>query len=192
MLPINTNSALVSRLSQPTFRLKPLTSHLCCLSFLLFSLFYIRRLHQYQTELLCFAIDREHSFLTIIHHWKRNLSDPFRIKSKPTTTHFDHTHPGKDDTKKLSLSIDSIETSPQLETHRRSKSILKNKSEASRLLSDPESERLLADNMSGSGVSDNGANMVNLIFECRLNEHNLFLAPYLDNVQFLSFILCLS
>ncbi|XP_062708551.1 potassium voltage-gated channel subfamily B member 2 isoform X4 [Aedes albopictus] len=66
---------------------------------------------------------------------------------------------GKDDTKKLSLSIDSIETSPQLETHRRSKSILKNKSEASRLLSDPESERLLADNMSGSGVSDNGANM---------------------------------
>ncbi|KFB44451.1 hypothetical protein ZHAS_00012237 [Anopheles sinensis] len=54
---------------------------------------------------------------------------------------------------------DSIETSPQLETHRRSKSILKNKSEASRLLSDPESERLLADNMSGSGVSDNGANM---------------------------------
>uniref|UniRef100_A0A182X6Y5 Uncharacterized protein n=1 Tax=Anopheles quadriannulatus TaxID=34691 RepID=A0A182X6Y5_ANOQN len=54
---------------------------------------------------------------------------------------------------------DSLETSPQLETHRRSKSILKNKSEASRLLSDPESERLLADNMSGSGVSDNGANM---------------------------------
>ncbi|XP_055624810.1 potassium voltage-gated channel protein Shab isoform X3 [Toxorhynchites rutilus septentrionalis] len=54
---------------------------------------------------------------------------------------------------------DSIETSPQLETHRRSKSILKNKSEASRLLSDPESERLLADNMSGSGVSENGANM---------------------------------
>ncbi|XP_058466127.1 potassium voltage-gated channel protein Shab isoform X5 [Malaya genurostris] len=66
---------------------------------------------------------------------------------------------GKEDTKKLSLSIDSIETSPQLETHRRSKSILKNKSEASRLLSDPESERLLADNMSGSGVSDNGATM---------------------------------
>lgn len=84
-----------------------------------------------------------------------------------------HIHAGKDDTKKLSLSIDSIETSPQLETHRRSKSILKNKSEASRLLSDPESERLLADNMSGSGVSDNGANMVNLIFECRLNEHIL-------------------
>uniref|UniRef100_A0A182N8B8 Uncharacterized protein n=1 Tax=Anopheles dirus TaxID=7168 RepID=A0A182N8B8_9DIPT len=54
---------------------------------------------------------------------------------------------------------DSLETSPQLETHRRSKSILKNKSEASRLLSDPESERLLADNMSGSGISDNGANM---------------------------------
>lgn len=58
---------------------------------------------------------------------------------------------------KLSLSIDSIDASPQLETHRRSKSILKNKSEALRLLSDPESERLLSDNMSGSGISDNGA-----------------------------------
>lgn len=63
---------------------------------------------------------------------------------------------GKSDSK-LSLSIDSIDASPQLETHRRSKSILKNKSEALRLLSDPESERLLSDNMSGSGISDNGA-----------------------------------
>ena len=107
------------------------------------------------------------------------LRDPFRIqptkKPKKMIAHLTtKSTAGKDDTKKLSLSIDSIETSPQLETHRRSKSILKNKSEASRLLSDPESERLLADNMSGSGVSDNGANMVNLIFECRLNEHNLF------------------
>ena len=62
-----------------------------------------------------------------------------------------------------------IDPSTQIETHRRSKSILKNKSEASRLLTDPESERLLADNMSGSGVSDNGANMVNICFLTNLN-----------------------
>jgi len=61
---------------------------------------------------------------------------------------------------KHSSSIDSIDASPNLEHHRRSKSILKNKSDISRVLSDPESERLLADNMSGSGVSDNGTVMV--------------------------------
>lgn len=55
---------------------------------------------------------------------------------------------------KLSLSIDSIDSSPNLESHRRSKSILKNKSDASKVLTDPESERLLADNMSGAGISD--------------------------------------
>lgn len=58
-----------------------------------------------------------------------------------------------------SSSIDSIDASPNLEHHRRSKSILKNKSDVSRVLADPESERLLADNMSGSGVSDNGTVM---------------------------------
>ncbi|GAB0100240.1 potassium voltage-gated channel protein Shab [Sergentomyia squamirostris] len=57
---------------------------------------------------------------------------------------------------KLSSSIDSIDSSPQLESHRRSKSILKNKTDAVKALADPESERLLSDNMSGSGVSDNG------------------------------------
>uniref|UniRef100_A0A1B0CP55 Uncharacterized protein n=2 Tax=Lutzomyia longipalpis TaxID=7200 RepID=A0A1B0CP55_LUTLO len=61
----------------------------------------------------------------------------------------------KGDTK-LSSSIDSIDSSPQLESHRRSKSILKNKTDAVKALADPESERLLSDNMSGSGVSDNG------------------------------------
>ncbi|XP_037040450.1 potassium voltage-gated channel protein Shab isoform X3 [Bradysia coprophila] len=55
---------------------------------------------------------------------------------------------------KLSLSIDSIDSQPNQESHRRSKSILKNKSEASKILTDPESERLLADNMSGAGISD--------------------------------------
>jgi len=63
---------------------------------------------------------------------------------------------------KHSSSIDSIDASPNLEHHRRSKSILKNKSDVSRVLSDPESERLLADNMSGSGVSDNGTVMVDI------------------------------
>ncbi|KAL9904624.1 potassium voltage-gated channel protein Shab-like isoform 4-T6 [Glossina fuscipes fuscipes] len=60
---------------------------------------------------------------------------------------------------KHSSSIDSIDVSPNLEHHRRSKSILKNKSDISRVVTDPESERLLADNMSGSGVSDNGTVM---------------------------------
>lgn len=63
---------------------------------------------------------------------------------------------------KHSSSIESIDASPNLEHHRRSKSILKNKSDISRVLADPESERLLADNMSGSGVSDNGTVMVSL------------------------------
>lgn len=62
--------------------------------------------------------------------------------------------------KKLSLSIDSIDKSPNLESHRRSKSILKNKSDAAKAAAaavfvDPESERLLADNLSGAGISDN-------------------------------------
>lgn len=61
---------------------------------------------------------------------------------------------------KHSSSIDSIDVSPNLDHHRRNKSILKNKTEAGRILTDPESERLLADNMSGSGVSDNGTVMV--------------------------------
>lgn len=56
--------------------------------------------------------------------------------------------------KNLSLSIDSIDSSPNLESHRRSKSILKNKSETSKIQTDPESERLLSDNMSGAGISD--------------------------------------
>lgn len=55
---------------------------------------------------------------------------------------------------KLSLSIDSIDSQPNVDSHRRSKSILKNKSETSKILTDPESERLLADNMSGAGISD--------------------------------------
>ncbi|KAL5292319.1 KCNB1 family protein [Megaselia abdita] len=60
---------------------------------------------------------------------------------------------------KHSSSIDSIDVSPNLDHHRRNKSILKNKAEAGRILTDPESERLLADNMSGSGISDNGTVM---------------------------------
>lgn len=56
------------------------------------------------------------------------------------------------------MSIDSIDSSPNLESHRRSKSILKNKSETSKILTDPESERLLADNMSGAGISDISVN----------------------------------
>lgn len=58
---------------------------------------------------------------------------------------------------KVSLSQDSIETTPNVEIHRRSKSILKNKSESSKILMDPESERLLADNMSGASASENGS-----------------------------------
>lgn len=71
-------------------------------------------------------------------------------------------HSGKVD-KKLSLSIDSIDKSPNLESHRRAKSILKNKSDAARAAVaagiDPESERLLADNLSGAGISDNSVTL---------------------------------
>lgn len=49
------------------------------------------------------------------------------------------------------------------DTHKRSKSILKNKSDA-RLGSDPESERLLSD--TGSGVSDISVIPVSLIRAC--------------------------
>lgn len=59
-----------------------------------------------------------------------------------------------------------------MEHHRRSKSILKNKSEQSRLLADPESERLLADNMSGSGISDNGISGVENLYICFINNFN--------------------
>lgn len=53
--------------------------------------------------------------------------------------------------------------SNSIETHKRSKSILKNKSDI-RLASDPESERLLSD--TGSGVSDISVIPVSLfIFE---------------------------
>lgn len=55
-------------------------------------------------------------------------------------------------------------------SHRRSKSILKNKSDAARLSSDPESERLLSDNMSGSGISDISVIAVSIQFDCRLHE----------------------
>ncbi|XP_055373611.1 potassium voltage-gated channel protein Shab isoform X2 [Condylostylus longicornis] len=60
---------------------------------------------------------------------------------------------------KHSSSIDSIDASPNLEHQRRSKSILKNKSDTGKMFTDPESERLLSDNMSGSGISDNGTVM---------------------------------
>lgn len=62
-----------------------------------------------------------------------------------------------------SVSNESLPVSPNLEKHRRSKSILKNKTDQIRQIVDPESERLLAgDNMSGSGVSDNGTVGVSL------------------------------
>lgn len=82
---------------------------------------------------------------------------------------------------KHSSSIDSIDASPNLEHHRRSKSILKNKSDVSRVLSDPESERLLADNMSGSGVSDNGTVMVPYISASTFL--NFLLTPYYFHLQ---------
>lgn len=57
--------------------------------------------------------------------------------------------------------INEFQTFSSLDdTHKRSKSILKNKSDA-RLASDPESERLLSD--TGSGVSDISVIPVNLI-----------------------------
>jgi len=60
--------------------------------------------------------------------------------------------------------VDSIDsrTSPQLDQHRRSKSILK-KSDSSghhrngRSSADPETEKLISDSTSGGGVSDNGS-----------------------------------
>lgn len=75
---------------------------------------------------------------------------------------------------KLSLSIDSIDSSPNLESHRRSKSILKNKSDASKVLTDPESERLLADNMSGAGISDIsvGLTLVSLLSQNKTKTDN--------------------
>lgn len=77
--------------------------------------------------------------------------------------------------KKLSLSIDSIDKSPNLESHRRSKSILKNKSDAAKAAAaaniDPESERLLADNLSGAGISDNSVSAIE-IEEFYVVEHN--------------------
>ncbi|XP_057653269.1 potassium voltage-gated channel protein Shab [Diorhabda carinulata] len=61
---------------------------------------------------------------------------------------------GKNSGSKSSLSVDSIDsrTSPQLELHRRSKSILKKSDSSSNRNADPESERLISDNMSGSEV----------------------------------------
>lgn len=58
---------------------------------------------------------------------------------------------GKNSGSKSSLSVDSIDsrTSPQLELHRRSKSILKKSDSSGNRNADPESERLISDNMSG-------------------------------------------
>lgn len=56
-----------------------------------------------------------------------------------------------------SASQDSAEMSPGTESHKRSKSILKNKSDSSKGSIDPESERLLSDNASGAAVSENGS-----------------------------------
>ena len=60
--------------------------------------------------------------------------------------------------------MDSIDsrTSPQLEQHRRSKSILKKPDSSThhrngRSSTDPETEKLISDNTSGASVSDNGA-----------------------------------
>ncbi|KAJ8956477.1 hypothetical protein NQ314_006712, partial [Rhamnusium bicolor] len=62
---------------------------------------------------------------------------------------------GKNSGSKSSLSVDSIDsrTSPQLELHRRSKSILKKSDSSGNRNADPESERLISDNMSGFEVS---------------------------------------
>jgi hypothetical protein len=58
---------------------------------------------------------------------------------------------GKNSGSKSSLSVDSIDSrvSPQLEHHRRSKSILKKSDSSGNRNTDPESERLISDNMSG-------------------------------------------
>lgn len=58
---------------------------------------------------------------------------------------------------KAAASEDSSETSPNVETHRRSKSILKNKSDSSKTATDPESEMLLSENVSNAVVSENGS-----------------------------------
>lgn len=64
---------------------------------------------------------------------------------------------GKNGSSKSSLSVESIDShaSPQLEQHRRSKSILKksdNSGHRNGRSEDPESERLISDNQSASGV----------------------------------------
>lgn len=68
-------------------------------------------------------------------------------------------------TEKLSLSQDSIDSTPSIGSHKRSKSILKNKSESSKGQTDPESERLLADNLSGAGISETGSVSIMLSFD---------------------------
>ncbi|CAG9821855.1 unnamed protein product [Phaedon cochleariae] len=62
---------------------------------------------------------------------------------------------GRNSGSKSSLSVDSIDsrTSPQLELHRRSKSILKKSDSSGNRCTDPESERLISDNVSGFEVS---------------------------------------
>jgi hypothetical protein len=65
-----------------------------------------------------------------------------------------------DDDEWLAINFFSLDGSS--DTHKRSKSILKNKSDA-RLVSDPESERLLSD--TGSGVSDISVIPVSLIIQ---------------------------
>lgn len=61
---------------------------------------------------------------------------------------------GKNSGSKSSLSADSIDSraSPQLEHHRRSKSILKKSESSGYRSTDPESERLISDNTSGVDV----------------------------------------
>lgn len=71
--------------------------------------------------------------------------------------------------KKLSVSIDSIDKSPTLESHRRSKSILKNKSDGSKMQGgDPESERLLSDNLSGAGLSDISVSVFSIVLYLKI------------------------
>lgn len=59
---------------------------------------------------------------------------------------------GKNSGSKSSLSVDSIDSraSPQLEYHRRSKSILKKSDSSGYKNADPESERLISENTSGA------------------------------------------
>lgn len=56
-----------------------------------------------------------------------------------------------------SASQDLVNMSPSRDSHRRSKSILKNKSDSSKGSIDPESERLISDNTSGAAISENGS-----------------------------------